>query len=363
MKSVTTNWRTTILLVAYLVLSGCALAPGMKATNTVEGKVEEGKYLAIAPITMELLKQMEAEWQSQIRQVAQELTLPEERYLVGPGDVLQITVWDHPELTLPTGQFRDAEVSGQLVDEDGYFFYPYVGRVHAEGKTVSGLREVLTEQLSSYINNPQLDVRVVDFRSKKVYVVGEVNTPGVLPLDDLPLMVADAISLSGGLTDQADKSGVNISRDGTIYDVDLKAMYDLADASQNLRLKHGDIVNVLDRSQQKVFLMGEVTQPRAVEIINGDLTLSAALGEVGGVKQTSGDSSRIFVIRGSASDDPRIFHLNAKEAYGLVLAERFRMEAQDIVFVDTAGISSWNRVITQLLPSFAIINLVDNLAE
>jgi polysaccharide export outer membrane protein len=345
------------------MLSGCALAPGMKASSTVEAKVEDGNYLRIKPITTELLKQIEIARKLETRQVVNEFSEPRGSYLVGPGDVLQITVWDHPELTLPTGQFRDAEISGQLVDEDGYFFYPYIGRVHADGLTVAELRDILTEQLSDYINNPQLDVRVVDFRSKKVYVVGEVNAPRVLPVDDLPLTVADAISLAGGLTEGAYKSGVNISRDGTIYEIDLKALYDLADASQNLRLKHGDIVNVLDRSQQKVFVMGEVRAPRAVEIINGDLTLSAALGEVGGVSQTSADSSRIFVIRGSKGDNPEIFHLNAEEAFGLILAEQFRLQAQDIIFVDAAGISSWNRVITQLLPSISVIGIADNLSN
>ena len=297
------------------------------------------------------------------KQVAQELFEPQGHYLVGPGDVLQITVWDHPELTLPTGQFRDAEVSGQLVDEDGTFFYPYVGIVRAEGLTVAQLRDILTRELSAYINEPQLDVRVVAFRSKKVYVVGEVNVPSVLPVEDLPLTVVDAINLSGGLTEDAHKSGVNISRSGEVYEIDLKAMYDLADASQNLRLKHGDILNVLDRSQQKVFVMGEVTRPTSVEIINSELTLSAALGEVGGVKQTTANPERIFVIRGSDGNNPQIFHLDAAGAYGMILAERFRMQAQDIVFVDTAGISTWNRVISQLLPSISVIGVIDNVAQ
>ena len=353
----------TSLIVAVFVLQGCVMAPGMKARNTVEAEIEEGNFVTIVSITTELLSQLEAERKTEVRQVAHELLQPRGRYLVVPGDVLQITVWDHPELTLPTGQFRDAETSGQLVDEDGYFFYPYVGKIRADGRTVAELRDFLTEELGTYINDPQLDVRVVDFRSKKVYVVGEVNVPGVLALDDLPLLVADAISLSGGLTNDAYKSGVNISRDGTIYEIDLKAMYDLADGSQNLMLKHGDIVNVLDRSQQKVFVMGEINRPSAIEIVNGRLTLSAALGEAGGVRQISAEPGRIFVIRGSNRDQPQIFHLNAKEAYGLILAEQFEMQAQDIVFVDTAGISSWNRVISQLLPSISVIGIVDNVAQ
>jgi len=352
--------RLTSLVATIIVLNGCALSPGMQAQNTEEGRIEEGNVITIEPISTALLDQLDAERKSNVRQLAKDLSGPQGSYLVGPGDVLNITVWDHPELTLPAGQFRDAETSGQLVDEEGNFFYPYVGKVRAEGKTVAELREFITEKLGTYINNPQLDVRVVGFRSKKVYVVGEVNAPGVLPLDDVPMMVADAINLAGGLSTDAYKSGVNISRDGTIYAIDLKAMYDLADASQNLHLKHGDIVNVLDRSQQKVFVMGEIDRPSSVEIINGYLTLSAALGEAGGVRQLTADPSRIFVIRGSDKDKPRIFHLDAKEAFGLILAERFEMQAQDIVFVDTASISNWARVINQLLPSFSVITAVSN---
>ena len=126
-------------------------------------------------------------------------------------------------------------------------------------------------------------------------------------------------------------------------------------------LQHGDIVNVLDRSQQKVFVMGEVRQPGAVEIVNGELSLSAAIGEVGGVNQTTADSGNIYVIRGAENEQPEVFHLDARYASGMILAERFDMQAQDVIFVDTAGVSQWNRVITQLLPSISIIGIADNL--
>jgi len=225
------------------------------------------------------------------------------------------------------------------------------------------LRDVLTEKLSAYIQDPQLDVRVVAYRSKRVYVVGEVNKPGVLPLDDVPLTIADAISLSGGLTENAFKSGVNVSRDGVVHEIDLRALYDFADSSQNLMLKHGDIVNVLDRSQQKVFVMGEVKTSRSVEIINGELSLAGALGEAGGVNQLSADSGAIYVVRGAATEQPQIFHLDARYASGLLLAERFEMQAQDVVFVDAANISRWNRVISQLLPSISIIGIADNIGN
>ena len=331
----------------------------MKMTEPAE--VPDGHVVRVQPITLDLLNRMEENRASQVREVAREFGAAPGGYAIGVGDVLQVIVWDHPELTIPAGSFRDAESSGQKVGEDGYIYYPYVGMVKAAGMNIAALRDVLTERLSTYIQDPQLDVQIVAFRSKRVYVVGEVNTPGILELNDIPMTIADAISRSGGLTANADKSGVNISRAGKVYEIDLKALYDHADSSQNLMLQHGDIINVLDRSQQKVFVMGEVRSPGAVEIVNGQLSLSAALGEVGGVNQNSANSGAIYIIRGSDKEQPEIFHLDARYATGLLLAERFDMQAQDVIFVDSAGISQWNRVISQLLPSISIIGIADNL--
>jgi polysaccharide export outer membrane protein len=350
-----------MLAMTTVVVGGCAIAPGMTMNEPAE--LPEGKVVEIQPLTMELLSQLEAEYETRVREVAQEFGAGHTEYLIGRGDVIQVIVWDHPELTIPAGSFRDAETSGQQVNEDGYMFYPYVGLIKAEGMNITELRAELTERISDYIQDPQLDVRVIGFRSKRIYVVGEVNTPGVLPLNDLPMTIADAISLSGGLTENAFNSGVNVSRDGQVYAIDLRALYEFADASQNLMLRHGDIVNVLDRSQQKVFVMGEVNRPGSVEIINGTLNLAAALGEVGGVRQISANPGAIFVIRGADTDDPRVFHLDAEFATGMLLAERFEMRAQDVVFVDTAGVSQWNRVISQLLPSISVIGIVDNVAQ
>ena len=350
-----------MLVAGALSLQGCAIAPGMTMDEPAE--LPEGKVVRVQTLTMDLLNELESAHKTEVREMAEEFAVRHEEYLIGPGDVVQVTVWDHPELTIPAGSFRDAETSGQQVGEDGYMFYPYVGMIKAGGMNIAALRDVITDKLSRYIQNPQLDVRVVAYRSKRVYVVGEVNRPGVLPLDDLPMTIADAISLSGGLTPAAWKSGVNVSRNGKVYEIDLKALYDYADSTQNLMLRHGDIVNVLDRSQQKVFMMGEVRTPGSVEILNGELTLAAALGEVGGFNQNTANPSAIYVIRGTDGGDPQIFHLDAEFATGMLLAERFDMQAQDVVFVDAAGVSQWNRVVSQLLPSITVIGVANSVAQ
>ncbi len=349
------------ILATAMLMQACAIAPGMTMTEPAE--LDSENTIRVQPITIDLLNQLDAARLDEVKRLAEEFSIEPGAYIIGIGDVMMVTVWDHPELTIPAGSFRDAEEAGQQVGENGKLFYPYVGLVQAAGKTIALLRNELTEKLSAYIQDPQLDIRVVAFRSKRAYVVGEVKNPGIRPIVDIPMTIADAISLSGGLTAEAFKSGVNVSRDGQVYAIDLKAMYDFADASQNMTLQHGDIVNVLDRSQQKVFVMGEVRTPKSVDIVNGHLNLSAALGEVGGVSQISADASGIYVVRGSSGNEPQIFHLDAQYATGMLLAARFTLQAQDVVFVDTAGVSQWNRVISQLLPSISIIGVADGIVS
>ena len=99
-------------------------------------------------------------------------------YLVGPQDELRITVFEHPELTNPTGTAN--ELVGRVVNSDGKIFFPYVGAVQAAGRTVQEIQQTITQGLRSVIRNPQVDVSVFRFRSQRVVVSGEVRTPGTV---------------------------------------------------------------------------------------------------------------------------------------------------------------------------------------
>jgi len=290
---------------------------------------------------------------------------PYDQYRVGSRDILNITVWGHPELTIPAGEFRSAETAGNVVGEDGTFFYPYAGIIRAVGRTVEEIREELTLKLSKYIENVQLDVRVAGYRSQRVYVVGEVAQPGIHLVRDIPLTVLEAINSAGGVTPKADLRNITLTRNDRTYSINLLSLYEGGDVKQNVLLRHGDVLNVPDNDFNKVFVLGETTmgrgfgvRPRSVVMNKARMTLTEALTEGGGFDQETADAARIFVFR-SALGKSAIYHLDAKSPDAFILAERFPLQSRDVVFVDRAEGIRWNQIIGQIQPTVDLLNLFD----
>jgi polysaccharide biosynthesis/export protein len=291
---------------------------------------------------------------------------PYSQYRVGPRDILNITVWGHPELTIPAGQFRSAGEAGNVVGEDGTFFYPFAGVVHAAGRTVEEIRDELIKKLSKYIEQVQLDVRVAAYRSQRAYIVGEVAQPGVQLVQDIPLTVLEAINNAGGVTPAADLRNITLTRDDKTYSVNLLSLYEGGDTTQNVLLQNGDVLNVPDNQFNKVFVLGETTlgrgfaigRARDVIMNKGRLTLTEALSEGGGVDQVTADAARIFIFR-SGLGNSEIYHLNAKSPDAFLLAERFSLQPRDVIFVDRAEGIRWNQIIGQIQPTVNLLNTFD----
>jgi polysaccharide export outer membrane protein len=281
-------------------------------------------------------------------------------YEVGVGDVLQITVWDHPELTIPAGSQRSAQESGNLVHSDGSIFYPYVGKIHVEGMKVTEIREMITKRLDEYIEAPQVDVAVAGFRSKKIYVTGAVNQPGTYPITNVPMRLVDAVSAAGGIGENANWSQVILSRDGKDYRLSLRGIYENGNAAQNVLLRPGDVVNVSRSDDNKVFVLGEVVKPESIPMGRNGMSLAEALSDTGGLDEREADASGIFVFRKAPPGQEHgidVYQLNAKDAAALVLADSFQLQPRDIVYVTAAPLARWNRVLSLLVPSVTALYL------
>jgi polysaccharide biosynthesis/export protein len=355
---------------AALLLQGCApLAPGFSsASDDAEKAVSPAGYSgpnddpppagALTAITPALIQAQNANAVRAVLPEVRALVGVAEQYRIGPGDVVGIVVYDHPEIAFsatPATTVADTSsvspAPGFIVSNTGQLTFPYAGPVTAAGMTVQELEDVLVRRLSRVFKEPQLSVRVTAFRSKRAYIEGEVRTPGLMVFTDIPMTLAEALNRAGGFTANGDRSFVTLTRDGKTTTLDLVALNDAGIDPTRIPLKNGDLVMVRGRDERKVTVMGEVTQQAAIPMRNGRMSLNDALGEVGGVNLAQANPRQIYVVRNEPQGGQSLFHLDAKTPMALALADQFALRPKDVVFVDPVPLVRWNRVINLILPS------------
>lgn len=280
-------------------------------------------------------------------------------YAIGGGDILSIVVWDHPELAggLITSANSDPALTananavpqGFVVDHLGRIQFPLVGMLTVSGMTEEQARALLTNRLAKYLAAPNVTLRVQSYRSKRVYIDGEVKSPGLQAINDIPMTLVEALNRAGGLLPSADQSRIVLERGEGRYSINLR---DLVQRNINpgmVMLAPGDVVRVRSRDESKVFVSGEVVTPKALTMHDGRLTLNEALGESGGISPLSGDARQVYVVRKTAQRT-RVFQLDARMAGSLAMAEAFELQPKDIVYVAATPLANWNRNLSLLFP-------------
>lgn len=214
-------------------------------------------------------------------------------YLVGPQDVLNIIVYGEPQLS---GRFR--------VDNDGAFPYQYLDRVKADGLTVAAIEAAMERALGDgYLRNPQVSVEVVEYRSRQVYVQGQVRAPGKYPLPANASLM-DALFLAGSTTPEAGnwleiyrQSGASAASAPIAGVMKADVRVRLADLqsgkAQLVSLNDGD--TILVPKAERIYVTGQVRNPGSYAY-DDEMTIFTAISLAGGITE-KGSNSRISITR------------------------------------------------------------------
>ena len=160
----------------------------------------------------------------------------QEKYLLGPEDVIEVSVWKEPDMTKQL-----------VVQPDGKIFYPLVGEIGAAGKTVKQLQEEISKRLEKFVTDASVTVILLKTQYYKFYVTGKVNKPGEF-LVGRPTSVLQAIAMAGGLTPFASPTQIKVVRkmagQDEVFNFDYKDVSKGQLLYQNIILQPGDTVVV-----------------------------------------------------------------------------------------------------------------------
>ena len=227
-------------LVVLIFATSCSLSPGMHI-ETKSSWADDSRYIYIDSLKKDL----------RLIKISETLDAAYKKnyvYKIGVGDQIAVTIWGLPEI-FPINNVS-ADINLRRVDANGNIFFPYVGLIQAKGKTQGELRLNLSNRLSEYFTDPQVDVSIARFNSQQVFVLGEVTKPIKLNISDIPISLSNAIGESFGLnTSTSAASEVFIIRqnkigeDPLIFHADLKNPSNFIEAG-NFYLENNDIVYV-----------------------------------------------------------------------------------------------------------------------
>jgi polysaccharide biosynthesis/export protein len=289
-------------------------------------------------------------------------------YRVGPGDILVVAVYGHPELSIATYAggvaSQNTRLAGLVIDTDGTIQFPLIGSVQVSGKTSDQLRQYLEVQLAAYVKEPKVTVQVAFAGNIRYYLLGQFTSPG-LKYSDRPLHLLEALTLGGSIQlDQASLRSAYVARKGRRLPVNFQRLLMQGELTQNIPLRPGDVVVVPDKETEQAFVFAGAASgaPRggAVPFIHGRLNLLQALAAVGygwrerfqgkwsdtRVIRTEGDRAELFIVDAGAIFDGK--------------AAPFELAPGDVVYVPPTALTNWNQALEQVLPSLQTISGILN---
>jgi polysaccharide biosynthesis/export protein len=276
-------------------------------------------------------------------------------YRLGPSDVISITIYRHPELSIPQASSGTTN-GGVSINNDGTVDLSLVGNINLAGLTVAEAQQVLQRSYAKYIQQVDVAVQLVSPKSMRYYLLGDFSQPGA-KMSDRQLSLLDALSLGGSLNiANADLFQAYVAMGTQKLPLDIRSLLVDGDMTQNIMLEPGSTIVIPPASDEKAFVFGAVGRPGAIDFEGGGLSVLQALSEAGMDlnSYSAAKLSQVRIIRSHGAGADFIIVDAAKILKGE--AAPFALEPGDVVFVAPDTVATWNQALNMLLPSLSAIS-------
>lgn len=273
-----------------------------------------------------------------------EVLLEDYKDLIHEGDLLQVAVY-HPSRTDIQAAVQSIGSTIGFRVAHGKIALPDLEPVKVEGLTLDEAREAIQSEYLKNIHNVEVFVAYKERTERKIELAGLVSIP-TMPVDGR-LRLFETLALARVPTN-ANFFKSYVVRDNCLLPVDLHKLVKEGDMCQNIVMRGGDKIYIADPTSSSLMVLGEVGKPRVIDLPNGFMTLTQALGEAGGL-QISADRRYIQVIRGSIVC-PKIYTLHWNHLIHLPAGSMLLIPG-DIVYVAATPLTEWYRFVNQILPT------------
>lgn len=364
-------------------LAGCASLPtnGPTGKQIAKSVADPEAALPIRLVELSTIEHM-PKLQGQDRHFPELAPPPTD--MVGPGDILDITIYEAGVTLFAGGMSGAGSLGGQAaaispgvqaqklpasrVSDEGDIVIPYGGRLHVVGRTVSEVEGLIRASLRRVSQNPQVSVTVSQAITNTVIVGGEVMKPGRLVLNTNRESLSDIIALAGGYRGNARDLTLRVTRRNETMDVRLASLVD--DPSLDVRAYPGDRFTIIN-NPLTFSVLGASGRVDQLPFSASRMSLAEAIAASGGTNPNAGDPGALFVFRytddGQGAKTPVVYHINMMKASSYFLAQRFMMEDKDVLYFGSAAANQPSKLFqlisqlfTPLMTVTAAVQTVNN---
>ena len=276
------------------------------------------------------------------------------------GDEITVTVFENvPEGLLTTTETAGASLEQIQVDEQGFIFVPFAGRIRAAGQTPEGLRATIARQLDEQTPDPQLYVSRTGGDGASVSLVGALGAQGVYPIERPTRSLTAMIARAGGVSIAPNVAQVTVTRGAHTDRVWLEDLF--RHPELDIALRGGDRV-LIEEDRRRFTVLGATGAQSVIQFDNPRISTIEALAQVGGLDPTRADPTGVFIFRNEpeavaravlgqptlVGDQRVVYVLDLTAPNGMFLARDFLIRDGDTVYVTEASSVQWNRLISTL---------------